>query len=160
LVLEVIESLQGLELCNSLAELGLDIKWRAILYPHRVTETLVKSMKRAGCFEVALGFESGCERVLKEMNKHFVPDEVRRACKILADNGIRRIGFLLLGGPGETRRSVQESLAFADSLDPDELRTTGRRSMDTTGSNSRIQIKTMTCMYRVHQEHFLHMVCN
>ncbi len=114
----------GHELCNALADLGLDIKWRAILYPHGVTERLVASMKRAGCFEVALGFESGCERVLKEMNKHFVPGEVRCACKLLADYGIRRIGFLLLGGPGETRESVQESLAFADSLDLDGLRIT------------------------------------
>ena len=115
---------QGLELCNSLADLQLDIKWRAILYPHGVTERLVRSMKRAGCFEVAMGFESGSERMLKEMNKHFVPDEVRRACKMLKDNGIRRIGFLLFGAPGETRESVEESLEFADSLDLEELRTT------------------------------------
>jgi len=115
---------QGLELCDSLVELGLDIKWRAILYPYGVTERLVKSMKQAGCFEVALGFESGCQRILKEMNKHFTADAVRRASKLLADNGIRRIGFLLFGGPGETPKSVQESLAFADSLDLDALRTT------------------------------------
>jgi radical SAM superfamily enzyme YgiQ (UPF0313 family) len=115
---------QGLELCHSLIELGLDIKWRAILYPHGVTEGLIKSMKRAGCFEVALGFESGCKRILKEMNKHFMPEEVRQACKVLADYGIRCIGFLLLGGPGETRESVEESLNFAESLDLDALRTT------------------------------------
>ncbi len=115
---------QALELCNSLAGLGLDIRWRAILYPHGVTERLVTSMKRAGCFEAAIGFGSGCERILKEMNKHFAPDDVRYACKLLAENGIRRIGFLLLGGPGETRESVEESLAFADSLDLDGLRIT------------------------------------
>ncbi len=114
----------GLGICNALAGRGLDIRWRAILYPHGVTERLVTLMKRAGCFEVALGFESGCERVLKEMNKHFTPAEVRVACKMLADSGIRRIGFLLLGGPGETRESVQESLAFADSLGLDGLRIT------------------------------------
>ncbi len=114
----------GLELCSSLTALGLDFRWRAILYPHGVTEKLVAAMRRAGCFEVALGFESGSERILREMNKHFVPDEVRRACRLLADHGIRRIGFLLLGGPGETRESVEESLAFADSLDLDGLRIT------------------------------------
>ena len=119
-----IPELQGLELCSSLADLQPDIKWKAILYPHAVTEQLVRSMKQAGCCEVAIGFESGCERMLREMNKHFLPDEVRRLCRVLADNGIRRIGFLLLGGPGETRQSVQESLDYADSLDLDGLRTT------------------------------------
>jgi radical SAM superfamily enzyme YgiQ (UPF0313 family) len=115
---------QGLEFCRSLEDLRLDIGWKTILYPHGVSEDLIRSMKRAGCHEVALGFESGCTRVLTEMNKHFTPDEVRRVSRILADNGIRRIGFLLLGGPGETRESVEESMSFAESLDLDGLRTT------------------------------------
>jgi hypothetical protein len=34
------------------------------------------------------------------------------------------MGFLLLGSPGETRKSVEESLAFADSLKPDALKIT------------------------------------
>jgi radical SAM superfamily enzyme YgiQ (UPF0313 family) len=46
----------------------------------------------------------------------FKPEDVRRTSKILADYGIRQIGFLSLGGPGETKESVEESLAFADSL--------------------------------------------
>jgi radical SAM superfamily enzyme YgiQ (UPF0313 family) len=115
---------QGLEFCNSLADLHLDIQWKAILYPHGVTPKLVKSMKRAGCVEVAVGFESGCTHILKGMNKHFDTDEVRRVCDMLADNEIRRIGFLLFGTPGETRESVQQSLDFADSLNLDGLRTT------------------------------------
>lgn len=115
---------QGLEFCNAIANLHLDIQWKAILYPHGVTEKLIRSMKRAGCIEVALGFESGCKHILKRMNKHFDPDEVRCVCRMLADNQIRRIGFLLLGAPGETRESVRESMDFANSLDLDGLRTT------------------------------------
>jgi len=115
---------QGLDFCDQLASLHLDIQWKAILYPHGVTPKLVKSMKRAGCVEVAVGFESGCTRILKGMNKHFEPDEVRRVCRILADNEIRRIGFLLFGAPGETRESVLQSLDFADSLNLEGLRTT------------------------------------
>ncbi len=115
---------QGLEFCNALAGLHLDVKWRAILYPHGVSEKLVRSMRKAGCFEVAMGFESGCSHILRGMNKHFEPDEVARLSKMLADNGIRRVGFLLFGAPGETRESVRESMDFADSLDLDGLRTT------------------------------------
>jgi len=50
------------------------------------------------------------------MNKRFRPDEVRRISQILGDSGIRRMGFLLLGGPGENRESMEESLGFAESL--------------------------------------------
>ena len=41
-----------------------------------------------------------------------------------AEYGIRRMGFLLLGGPGETRDSVEESMAFVDSLKLDALKLT------------------------------------
>ncbi len=65
---------------------------------------------------MSLGFESGCPQVLRAMNKRFQPEEVREISERLAAHGIRRMGFLLLGGPGETKESVEESLAFARSL--------------------------------------------
>ena len=104
------------ELCQLLVQEGMDITWRCILYPWKVDEDLVKLMVRAGCKEVALGFESGCEPVLQILNKQFNPEEVRGISRILADYGVQRMGFLLLGGPGETRESVEQSLVYADSL--------------------------------------------
>jgi radical SAM superfamily enzyme YgiQ (UPF0313 family) len=110
--------------CCMLAERQLDISWRCIVYPGRIDEILVKEMARAGCKEVSLGFESGCERILRRMNKKFTPEDVRRASEMLATHGIRRTGFLLLGGPGETEESVQESIAFVDSLGLDAVKIT------------------------------------
>jgi hypothetical protein len=49
---------------------------------------------------------------------------VRAVSKMFADAGIFRRGFLLLGGPGETRETVEESLMFADSLNLDALKIT------------------------------------
>ncbi len=115
---------QALELCRLIAARGLDSRWRAIIYPHRLSAELAQAMAAAGCVEVALGFESGCARILRELNKHFTPDDVRRVAALLAQHGIRRFGFLLLGGPGETRASVEESLVFAESLKLDGLKIT------------------------------------
>jgi radical SAM superfamily enzyme YgiQ (UPF0313 family) len=104
------------DLCQRLRDSGVDITWRCILYPWKVDEELVREMARAGCREVSLGFESGNDEVLRAMNKRFSPDEVRRVAQMLGDYGVRRMGFLLLGGPGETKESVEESLGFAESL--------------------------------------------
>jgi radical SAM superfamily enzyme YgiQ (UPF0313 family) len=114
----------ALRLCSVLEDAALDIEWRCILYPQHVGERLVAAMARARCVEVSLGFESGNAAVLREMNKRYTPDEVRDTCALLARYGIRRMGFLMFGGPGETRESVEESLAFAESLQLDLLRTT------------------------------------
>jgi radical SAM superfamily enzyme YgiQ (UPF0313 family) len=103
-------------LCSKILEADLNIAWRCILYPARVDEELIGLMVNAGCEEVSLGFESGHELMLHGMNKHFKPEDVRRTSELLGKHGIRRMGFLLLGGPGETRETALESLAFADSL--------------------------------------------
>ena len=112
------------ELCERVAAADLNIKWRCIIYPMEVDEVLVEAMAQAGCWEVSVGFESGSERILRNMNKRFGLEEVRQACDMLADHGIRRMGFLLLGGPGETKRTVEESFAFVDSLNLDCVRVT------------------------------------
>ena len=114
----------ALELCEHLRALRPKVQWRCILYPHRVEDRLVRAMAGAGCVEAALGFESGSAQVLAAMNKRFDAQEVRDICRLLATHGIRRMGFLLFGGPEETRESVEESLQFAQSLGLDQLRIT------------------------------------
>jgi len=112
------------EICRTLIAKELEIIWRCIIYPGEVDQELVKDMARAGCKEVSLGFESGCERILRTMNKNFNLDDVRKTSEMLSDYGIRQMGFLLLGGPGETKESIEESLSFADSLPLDKLKIT------------------------------------
>jgi radical SAM superfamily enzyme YgiQ (UPF0313 family) len=112
------------EICRKSIDRNLDISWRCILYPGKVDEKLAALMAEAGCTEVTLGFDSGCERILLNMNKKFNLREVRQTAEMLARHGIRQQGFLMLGGPGETRESVLESLTFADSLPLDQLKIT------------------------------------
>ena len=114
----------ALELCRALRWRGPGLEWRCIVYSQHLGEELAAAMADAGCVEVSLGFESGSPAVLREMNKRFTPRDVREVSDRLASHGIRRIGFLLLGGPGETRETVEESLAFASSLHLDTLRIT------------------------------------
>ncbi|MCX5834062.1 MAG: radical SAM protein [Deltaproteobacteria bacterium] len=111
-------------LCKKITERGLRISWRCILYPGKVDRELADLMAEAGCVEASLGFESGCERVLRGMNKRFNSEAVRRASAMLRASGISCMGFLLLGGPGETKESVEESFTFADSLPLDALKIT------------------------------------
>jgi radical SAM superfamily enzyme YgiQ (UPF0313 family) len=103
-------------LCDRIYDAGLKIAWRGIFYPWKVDPALAAKMARSGCVEMSIGIESGSDAMLKKMKKHFGTVDVRRSCDLLKANGIRRMGFLLLGGPGETRQTVLESLAFVDSL--------------------------------------------
>ncbi|MFO7737144.1 MAG: cobalamin-dependent protein [Desulfatiglandaceae bacterium] len=112
------------QICDGLISAGLNVSWRCILYPHRVGKELVEKMSRAGCKEVSLGCESGSGKILRAMNKRFQPEEVRHISDLLKGHGIRQMGFLLLGGPAEDKKTVKESLTFADSLNLDSMKIT------------------------------------
>jgi radical SAM superfamily enzyme YgiQ (UPF0313 family) len=112
------------ELCRKIVERGLTINFWCIIYPKWVDSELVELMARAGCREISLGFESGSDHMLASLNKRFNTDEVKTVAKMFADTSIFRRGFLLLGGPGETRESVEESLAYSDSLNLGALKVT------------------------------------
>jgi radical SAM superfamily enzyme YgiQ (UPF0313 family) len=103
-------------LCRQLKGLPSKPRWQCIPYAGMLDWELAKLMAEAGCIGASIGFESGSESVLRALNKHFSLQDVRQTAQTLGDQGIGRMGFLLLGGPGETRETVEESLAFADSL--------------------------------------------
>jgi radical SAM superfamily enzyme YgiQ (UPF0313 family) len=110
--------------CEQLIATRLNITWRCILYPWKVDDRLAEMMAAAGCREVSLGFESGSPKILTLLNKRFSLDDIRQISARLKKAGIRRTGFLLLGGPGETRQTANESLGFADSLNLEALKIT------------------------------------
>jgi len=112
------------DLCRKLIEADLGLDWWAIVYPKWVDQELAELMAKAGCTLVSMGFESGSEPVLKQLNKRFTCADVKAVSATLSAAGIKRNGFLLLGAPEETKETVEESLAFADSLHLDGLKVT------------------------------------
>ena len=111
-------------ICEQIVSSKLKITWRCILYPWKVDDRMVEKMAKAGCREVSLGFESGSKKILAKMNKKYSPADVRQISERLKKYDINRMGFLLFGGPGETKETVNESLVFADSLDLEAMKIT------------------------------------
>jgi radical SAM superfamily enzyme YgiQ (UPF0313 family) len=112
------------DLCRQVIQAELDLSLWCLIYPKWIDTELVELMRRAGCRQISFGFESGSDRMLRSLNKQFGQKEVSAVSKMFAEAGIERMGFLLLGGPGETNDSVEESLSFADSLRLEALKIT------------------------------------
>jgi radical SAM superfamily enzyme YgiQ (UPF0313 family) len=111
-------------LCEQLISSRMNVTWRCILYPWKVDDELVEKMAMAGCREVSLGFESGSEKILANMNKKYLPTDVRQISERLKKFGISRMGFLLFGSPGENKETARESLEFGDSLNLEAMKIT------------------------------------
>lgn len=77
-------------------------------------EEMIGLMKRAGCYEVTLAFESGCQEVLDRIIKK--PLDLQKAREItrrIHQAGIHTNAFYIFGFPGETREQIQETFQFA-----------------------------------------------
>ncbi|MCS6844676.1 MAG: B12-binding domain-containing radical SAM protein [Caldilineales bacterium] len=98
-------------------EQKLDFRWRCLARVDRVTPPLLKKMYQAGCRQIHFGIESGNEEVLRRTAKHINLQQVRDAVRWTEEAGIRSKGYFILGLPGDTEETMQETIEFAASLD-------------------------------------------
>jgi len=81
-------------------------------------ETL-KWMKKGGCRLLCVGFESGNQTILNNMGKRLKLEQSRQFVKDAKKAGVMIHGCFLVGLPGETRETLEETLKFAKELTPD-----------------------------------------
>ncbi len=101
------------KICDLIIESGLDIKWAAGISPNcKVKAPLFEKMKRAGCYRLEFGVESGCDAVLKKMGKKYPAGRAAEMARAAHDAGIMVVLYLIVGFPGETEEDFRETLAF------------------------------------------------
>lgn len=86
--------------------------WICNLRCQFLDEETAKLMKQAGCVGVFLGIESGSQEILQNMNKKASVDQYRRGIECLREVGILTFGSFIIGFPGETQGTAQETIDF------------------------------------------------
>lgn len=76
----------------------------------------VDLLKKLSVYEVFIGFESGSREMLRAMNKNTTPEQNLAAAKALGENDIYIVGCFVLGAPGESVATLEESVRHAESL--------------------------------------------
>lgn len=109
------------EICERLIELRLDISWTCLGRVNHVTAENLRLMRKAGCWQISFGIESGSEEILTLINKRVTLDQVRQAVRLSREAGIRSKGFFIIGHPGETHDSIRTTIDFALELPLDDI---------------------------------------
>jgi len=73
-------------------------------------------MKKAGCYYISVGIESGSDRILKLMRKSLKVKDIRRQIKLIKRAGLTVNGFFILGYPGETKKEMEKTIKFSQNL--------------------------------------------
>ncbi len=78
-------------------------------------------MKEAGCRLLIVGFESGDQQILKNIKKGATIERARQFTKDAHKLGLVIHGDFILGLPGETRETINNTIAFAKELDVETI---------------------------------------
>ncbi len=98
-------------------ERNMDIRWQCLARVDRVNPELLAKMYQAGCRQIHYGIESGNEEVLKRTAKHIRLDQVGDAVRWTEEAGIQSKGYFILGLPGDTEETMEETIEFAADLE-------------------------------------------
>jgi radical SAM superfamily enzyme YgiQ (UPF0313 family) len=106
------------ELCRLIERKKLEFRWTALsgFAGDQWTREAFVWLKKAGCRRVSFGIESGNQAVLDQVNKDVSLDQIRQGVNAAQEAGLETLGFFILGLPGETRATAQETVDFAKAL--------------------------------------------
>lgn len=107
---------QTMEFCDQLIKSGLDLSWMCHTVTNAADLELFKAMRRAGCWQIAFGIESGDQTILDAMDKRQTPDQIARAVRLAKEAGMVVKGFFIFGFPGETEQTMENTIRFATGL--------------------------------------------
>lgn len=100
------------ELCKLIIESKMDITWSCASRVDVVKLETLQLMKKAGCWEISFGLESGSEELLQQMDKAASLAKSREALQWTHQAGIRSKGLFMLGYPGENHDTIAQTKAF------------------------------------------------
>ncbi|HEX6574913.1 MAG TPA: radical SAM protein [Gemmatimonadaceae bacterium] len=102
------------EICESIIRRGLKIHLDTTNFtPGTAPHGLLDAMKRAGFRTLGITAESASDAVLDRMQKGFTAAKARETAHRIEKAGIRALWIFLVGGPGETEVTLEETLRFA-----------------------------------------------
>lgn len=94
----------------------LGVQWCSFLRADIVDEEVACLLRDSGCAELLLGIESADPGVLANMHKQMDPEKARQAIVFLDRCGINIECTLVVGFPGENRKSIDNTIAWVSGI--------------------------------------------
>lgn len=100
---------------------GISFPWTCMSRINTVDYEVLKFMRDRGCWHISFGIESGNEDILRRIKKHISLSQAHRVIQWCAELGIRTKGFYIIGHPGETLETIEQTIQSALDLPLDDV---------------------------------------
>ncbi len=109
----------SLAVCKTIIKRKFDIEWVTTGHVDAICSERIDTMRRAGCWLVSLGIESGDETILQKVKPSINIKKIINSVLLCKKHGMMVYGFFIIGFPWETEESVLKTLDLIDELDLD-----------------------------------------
>jgi len=92
---------------------NMRIHWTAYFIPRGLPVSDLKLMKESGLDGVEFGVDTLCPELLTRWGKAFTVSDVMASAAACEESGVPYAVYLIFGGPGETRDTMEETIAAA-----------------------------------------------
>ena len=100
------------ELCERFLVEGFRFTWSCNSHPNLLDLDTLRLMRRAGCWQIAYGIESGSQRVLDVVKHEVKLPRMLETLRLTRGAGIRVKGLLMMAHPTESEDSLRETVEF------------------------------------------------
>lgn len=100
------------KMCDFFIINKLEIQWSCMARVGNLDKDILNKMRKAGCWHLTFGIETGSYKILKSMNKGFTPEQSSQTLRDSAEAGLMNCIDLIPGYPFETREDIQETILF------------------------------------------------
>ncbi len=110
------------EICDGFIERKWKLVWGVNSRVNTFSYGLAQKLKQAGCIYVAFGVESGSQKILNEsLNKGITIEQIINAFDICKKVGLISSASLMIGSPGDTKETIQETISLVQRIKPDTI---------------------------------------
>ena len=107
---------QVVDLCRLIIDSRLTVHWTCNSRVDYVDEEMLQLMGQAGCYLISWGIESANEQILKRAHKGYRKEQATLALTWAHAAGIKNWGYFIIGLPGETEETIQETIVYSKTL--------------------------------------------
>ena len=105
-----------IEICKEIQKRDINVVWSCRSRVDTIDEEMLIEMKKAGCYRIYFGIESGDEQILKNIKKFTNINQIKKAISITKKHKILAFGYFMFGNPGDTHKTIRRTLNLAKSL--------------------------------------------
>lgn len=99
-------------ICAALLKKNYAISWSCLARPEITSVELFGLIKRAGCWQIAYGIESGDQAILTTIKKRVTLERIAEVIRKTNEAGIHSRGYFMIGCPGETPETIEKTSRF------------------------------------------------